>query len=100
CRHTSLSLFPYTTLFRSSEISDIVPGTSTDVPSAPSTETSQETLDKYGITESNLTQKYTEFPEGTKIDFKTGGGTEASFIKKSEDRKSTRLNSSHVKISY
>lgn len=55
-----------------------------DTPAAPAAETPQDILNKYGITENNLTQKYTEFPEGTQIDFKTGGGTEASFIKESD----------------
>src|SRR5437868_7761753 len=75
----SSTLFPYTTLFRSGIVQ------------VDAVDTSNISPVKMSI------QLYT--PQGTRVTF-TNGSTEIFYNWAAQDRKSTRLNSSHVSISY
>src|SRR5690349_24255607 len=88
-RHPRSTLFPYTTLFRSDDGVALA-----------------ERLGAKGVVEGHLgdiARSAREYaPDGFDAAFLTVGGepAEKALIAMAEDRKSTRLNSSHVEISY
>src|SRR5690606_40511290 len=88
-------LFPYTTLFRSvGDTSDNIPGVAGIGP-----KTAVRLLEQYDT----LEVVYEHLDEQTKgLRARLEEGREYAFLsqKLARDRKSTRLNSSHVKISY
>src|SRR5690606_42145310 len=82
-RPTRYTLFPYTTLFRSMAMGHVILN-----------EYYHQSKTKYF---EEYAKKYTDFPFSVLIKEENGTLTADRFLK---DRKSTRLNSSHVKISY
>src|SRR3712207_9221849 len=92
------TLFPYTTLFRSLLLVSRGEKTTVEVPTLVVGEPAPDAIPNHQLNTVSVEADATRLPDSIEVD--VTGRSAGQNITAGEDRKSTRLNSSHANISY